>query len=122
MKQPVLNIEVTPYKNHLRLYTDEAKYIAAVKEYDPNMDEERVQWCQGQCTSCQDGALIVGYFNGGLEVLVHELTHAVFYIFERVRTEASAANSEPFCYLLEHLTKECLNALKEKTRKPARGK
>lgn len=105
-------IQVVPYKSGLYLFTDREAFAAFIKEH--YNDETDTSTCQGQCVGYTDGCYAVGYFSGDIQILVHELAHVCFAIFTRIRTTAEQGNDEPFCYLLEYLTKECLAALKEK--------
>ena len=43
------------------------------------------------------------------DTLLHEISHALLFLFEAVGIDPREANGEPFCYLLQHVVREITN-------------
>tara|TARA_R110000868_G_scaffold408135_1_gene690368 strand:+ start:115 stop:420 length:306 start_codon:yes stop_codon:yes gene_type:complete len=59
----------------------------------------------GECSSIiiKGGKLRLLIYAKDVQSLVHELSHAVFFIFDHCGVHASNTNTEPFCYYIDHL-------------------
>jgi hypothetical protein len=120
VKPYILSMPVTPYCWRLYLFNDREKYAAFAKKHTGH-DDERLQTVEGYCiTRPQRGEVYVGVFVGAASTLVHELTHAVFWILESVGVPLTGECSEASAYLMGHLYEECtaaLNAASKPTKK-----
>lgn len=115
----MITIPIDPYKGTLYLTKDVDEYCRTLKAIDvDSIDEDRIRnWCQGQMTSRLDSHdFYVGWFHGDVSVLIHELTHVCLDLFSSIRADP-VAGQEPFCYLLEHLTKTSIEKLAIKKKK-----
>ena len=59
----------------------------------------------GQCSPAiiSGGKFRLLLYARDVSSLIHELSHAVFFIFNHCGIKASTTNTEPFCYLIDHL-------------------
>ncbi|QPL10939.1 hypothetical protein PP754_gp098 [Pectobacterium phage Possum] len=57
--------------------------------------------------------MVVGYFVSNLAVLSHELSHAVISLFAYIGMPINEETTEPFAYMLEYLTDQCLDILEK---------
>lgn len=56
-------------------------------------------------------SIVIGCFNGDVPTLVHELSHACIDILEGVGMDVNIHTTEAFAYLIESLTRQCIEYL-----------
>lgn len=98
-----MDIITTPYPVSLKVFSDIGEFKEAYKELN-NKDVD-ILGCLGMF-SRNDCDLIIGVFNNDVVTLVHELSHAVMYIFDTVGIPLSSDNSETYCYYMDSLLKQ----------------
>lgn len=97
------------FKNYVYIILGDAyeisDYLSNVKGLNVTIDPNTTD---GYCIY-QDsmGAFIWFQSDVSIEVLVHELSHAVFDIMENLGIDVK--DQEVFCYMLEYLISECKN-------------
>lgn len=78
------------------------------------LEKENLNGINGRCllaTAHGEHIIFIGYFNGGLDVLCHEVTHAALFTLEQVGQELSY-NDELLAYLNGYIFRECQKRIK----------
>ena|SRR3990167_6981067 len=95
------------------------KYIKTKKNYELNDEEKDLLPLEGtgRTTMLKGGQVIVRLKKAKtsigieLDVLSHELNHAVFFIFDRIGIKHTIDSDEAFCYYQQYLLKEVLKEI-----------
>ena len=105
MPKPVVKFEVPIYGGILYLYADKLKYTKASEALgDPGIDISRFFGAE-QYFEFDNGARVytIGWFDGTMSTLFHEITHAALDIFDGAGIDPICGNGEPFAYLMSSI-------------------
>jgi hypothetical protein len=104
--KPVKDIVVPLYDGRIILYTNRAKFLEALRAVDGPEDDD-MGTVKGMClpTKNEEGArlYIVGWFDGELPTLVHEVCHVTLFVLGNAGIEPRDSQGEPMCYLLDYI-------------------
>jgi hypothetical protein len=101
-------VNIPIYEIDCYFFTKKKDYIKAMNHVQLECDLEGVD---GRVHSLiRDGIVMyyIGVFNGRMDTLVHEVTHASLFIADNLGIDAYASSSEPVCYLNGFLFGECV--------------
>jgi hypothetical protein len=92
------------FSSRVYVYTNKEKHKAALAY----LGESSITPAVGVAQAFQnkvDGShiIVVGWFDGVVSTLIHEVSHATFYVLDSAGVLLTADNHETFCYLQEYL-------------------
>jgi len=110
-----VKFEVPIYGGTVRAFSDKNELIKAYNKLSAREKQSSDSFPDVECsgmvfpTISKDGSLdfLVGVFDNDITTLVHECGHLAIFVFEQIRCEITGDTSEPFCYLLEYLVRQC---------------
>lgn len=101
-------LPLSPYPGGVLLVNSRKEFYRQYKKYT------KKEWPHGdaagttvQLTSRDDDAFWLVHAEN-VPDLSHELGHVLFLLFQRIGSDPTCGNQEPFCYMMSHLMKEAL--------------
>jgi hypothetical protein len=106
-------LTVDPYEAVVVITTCRKEWLKQYKEAGgTGRTKKAVADCHGYAARL-GATYIVGVFAGGINTLVHELTHVCMWEAVRTKFHIDNTNDEALAYLMGNLTGRCAKALPE---------
>ena len=110
-----VKFEVPIYGGTVRAFSDKNDLIKAYNKLSSSERQNSAPFPEVECsgivypTLSKDGVLnfLVGVFDNDITTVVHECGHLAIFICGQTMWEITQDTSEPFCYLLEYLVRQC---------------
>lgn len=97
-------IDIPIYGGKLQLILSPESFEETVSEVDPDCSlHDHRGLVQVEFDENHSPTYFVGVFDGKLNTLVHEVSHAALMIVERSGFSPLDGNGEPYCYLVDYL-------------------
>lgn len=98
-KQQSFTLKAHPYNHTIKFHITRESYSRLTKDKEVHEDDS----IQG-LTYSKDGIIHIGIFEHDVDVLVHEITHAVIYLFDTIGMDINMQTQEAMAYLMGSLT------------------
>ena len=102
--KPAKECDTGIFSSRVYLYTDRKKHKVALHYLGETETVPSVGSAQPfQNTIDGSHVVVIGWFDGDLSTLMHEVTHTTFYVLDGAGVKVDANNHEVFCYLQEYI-------------------
>lgn len=103
-QQQSFTLKAHPFEVDVKFHLTRASFKRAIKDKEirKSLEDEDHEGI----TYRQDDIVHIGIFTEGLNVLIHELTHAVIDIFDGIEMPINLNTQEPVAYLMGSLSEK----------------
>lgn len=108
-QQQSFTLKAHPFEVSVRFHLTRESFKRAVK--DPETKKILDSEDHEGLTYRQEDVVHIGIFTLGLNVLIHELTHAVIDIFDGIEMPINLVTQEPVAYLMGSLAEKAWNRI-----------
>lgn len=101
---------------NIGMTTDETIKAIERKGYKLNKEEKDLlpMHGRGRTVMLKGGQTIIQLKNDSIDIIVHEVFHAVCFLFEHIDIEFSDSSNEAYAYAIEYLIREITLSINKK--------